>query len=145
MTQRHVEASPVALQHQVEHALRGDIKPSVVDCPSCPCRNRAAMTGVSVSATNADTAIVIVTVMANSRKMRPTMPPISSSGMNTATSDKADRQDREADLAGALDCGLDRTESVLDVALDVLQHDDGVVDDEADRDAECPSGTDCRC
>ena len=46
------------------------------------------MTGVSVSATNAETAMVIVTVMANSRKIRPTMPPMSSSGMNTATSDR---------------------------------------------------------
>jgi hypothetical protein len=44
------------------------------------------MTGVNVSATKADTAMVMVTVMANSRKMRPTIPPISSSGMNTATS-----------------------------------------------------------
>ena len=32
--------------------------------------------------------MVIVTVIANSRNSRPTMPPMSSSGMNTATSDR---------------------------------------------------------
>ena len=45
------------------------------------------MTGVSVRETNVDTTIVIVTVMANSRKILPTMPPINRSGMNTAISD----------------------------------------------------------
>ena len=45
------------------------------------------MVGESVSATNADTAMVIVMVIANSRNSRPMMPPISSSGMNTATSE----------------------------------------------------------
>ncbi len=43
--------------------------------------------GDRVNDTNADTAIVIVTVTANSRNSRPMMPPISSSGMNTATSE----------------------------------------------------------
>ena len=43
--------------------------------------------GVSVSETSSDTPMASVTVMANSRNSRPTMPPISSSGMNTATSD----------------------------------------------------------
>jgi hypothetical protein len=43
--------------------------------------------GVSVSEMITDTPIVSVTVTANSRNSRPTMPPISSSGMNTATSE----------------------------------------------------------
>jgi len=47
----------------------------------------AASVGDSVSETNADTAIVTVTVMANSRNSRPTMPPINNRGMNTATSE----------------------------------------------------------
>ena len=37
---------------------------------------------------------------------------------------------------GALEGGLDRPLALLDVAGDVLQHHDGVVDDEADRDRE---------
>src|SRR6218665_3877547 len=43
--------------------------------------------GVSVSEMMTETAMVKVTVTANSRNSRPTMPPISSSGMNTATSE----------------------------------------------------------
>jgi hypothetical protein len=49
---------------------------------------------------------------------------------------QADRQDGEADLSGALDRRLARAHPLLDMAIDVLQHDDGVVDDEADRDGE---------
>ena len=43
--------------------------------------------GVTVSETSTDTAMVMVTVTANSRNRRPTMPPMSSRGMNTATSE----------------------------------------------------------
>ena len=45
------------------------------------------MTGVSVSETKADTTMATVTVTANSRSITPTMPAISSIGMNTATSE----------------------------------------------------------
>ena len=43
--------------------------------------------GASVSDTKAETAIAAVTVRANSRNNRPTIPPISKSGMKTAISD----------------------------------------------------------
>ncbi len=46
------------------------------------------MTGVSVSEMTDDTSTAIVTVMANSRNSRPMMPPMNSSGMNTAISEK---------------------------------------------------------
>jgi hypothetical protein len=49
---------------------------------------RAHSIGASVSETSAETAIEAVTVSANSRNMRPMMPPMSRSGMNTATSDR---------------------------------------------------------
>ena len=49
------------------------------------CRKRAHITGVRVSETKADMTTAAVTVTANSRNSTPTMPPISSSGMNTAT------------------------------------------------------------
>ncbi len=45
------------------------------------------MVGDSVRATNAEMTMVIVMVIANSRNSRPMMPPISSSGMNTAISE----------------------------------------------------------
>ena len=50
-------------------------------------RKREAIIGVNVSDTMADTAIVIDSVTANSRNSRPTMPPISKSGINTAISE----------------------------------------------------------
>src|SRR3546814_10733510 len=43
--------------------------------------------GVSVSDTMTDTRMVSVTVTANSRNRRPTIPPISNKGMKTATRD----------------------------------------------------------
>ena len=48
---------------------------------------RAHIIGASVSETRAEMAIAAVTVSANSRNRRPMMPPISSSGMNTAISE----------------------------------------------------------
>ena len=53
----------------------------------CGLSSFAHSIGVSVSDTSTETAMVSVTVTANSRNSRPTMPPISSSGMNTATSE----------------------------------------------------------
>ena len=49
---------------------------------------------------------------------------------------QADRHHGEADLARAGEGGFQRRNAVLDVAVDVLHHDDGVVDDEADRDGQ---------
>ena len=43
--------------------------------------------GVVVSETTIETTMATESVTANSRNSRPTMPPISSSGMNTATSE----------------------------------------------------------
>ncbi len=47
---------------------------------------------------------------------------------------KGDRDDREADLTGALERRLERAVALFEVAHDVLDHDDRVVDHEADRD-----------
>ena len=46
---------------------------------------RAAIIGISVSDSTAETAMAIVIVTANSLNSRPMMPPMNSSGMNTAT------------------------------------------------------------
>ena len=48
----------------------------------------------------------------------------------------ADRQHGEADLPRALDRGPQRRHALLEIAEAVLDHDDGVVDHEADRDRE---------
>ena len=50
--------------------------------------SRAHIIGVSVSDTTSDTAMAADSVTANSRNSRPTTPPISRIGMNTATSDR---------------------------------------------------------
>ena len=64
------------------------------------------------------------------------IPPISSSGMNTAISetliDSTVKPISRAPLIAASNGGV----AVLDVAVDVLEHDDGVVDHEADRDGQ---------
>ena len=90
--------------------------------------------GVSVSDTNAEAKMATVTTTANSLKMRPMMPPISSTGMNTATSDTV--IDMMVKPISRLPCerGLEGVKTVLlHVPIDVLQHDDGIVDHEADR------------
>ena len=51
------------------------------------CSTRAHSIGVSVSDTKPETMIATEIVTANSRNTRPTMPPISSTGMNTAISE----------------------------------------------------------
>ncbi len=59
---------------------------------------------------------------------------MNSSGMNTAISDTVSEIDGEADLARAVQRRLQRALALLHVADDVLDHDDGVVDDEAGAD-----------
>ena len=53
----------------------------------CGCRKRLHSIGVSVSDTRPDTRMAAVMVTANSCSRRPRMPPMNSTGMNTATSD----------------------------------------------------------
>ena len=52
-----------------------------------PLSQREHIIGLKVSDTMAETKIVKVTVTANSRNSRPTMPPMNKSGINTATSE----------------------------------------------------------
>ena len=73
-----------------------------------------------------------VTTTANSLKMRPTTPPMSSIGMNTATSEIVIERMVKPISPRALERRLEGRHALLDVAHDVLEHDDGVVDDEAD-------------
>ena len=47
---------------------------------------------------------------------------------------KGNRDDREADLAGSFEGGFEGRNPLLDVAHDVLDHDDRIVDDKAHRD-----------
>ena len=71
-------------------------------------------------------------VTANSRKSRPTIPPMKRTGMKTAASEIVIETMVKADLLRALEGGLERRLALLHVADDVLEHHDGVVDHEAD-------------
>ena len=64
--------------------------------------------------------------------MRPTTPPMNSTGMNTATSEIVIETMVKPTSLEPMKRRLDRFLAVLDVAHDVLEHDDGVVDDETD-------------
>ena len=68
----------------------------------CARKKRDAIIGVRVSDTTIETKIVMVSVTANSRNRRPIMPPISSSGISTATSEMLIDTIGEADFPGAL-------------------------------------------
>ena len=91
-----------------------------------------AIIGDSVSAMMPDTTTAPASVKANSRNSAPVRP-----------GDEADRRihrrqrdrhgdDGHGDLARALERRIEGLHALLDVAVDVLHHDDGVVDDEAD-------------
>ena len=99
-------------------------------------RKRDAIIGVSVSETSAETKIVIVIVTANSRNRRPMMPLISSSGISTATSEMEIETMVKPISPAPLQRGVERLHALLDMAGDVLEHHDRVVDDEADGDGE---------
>ena len=92
-----------------------------------------AIIGVSVSATNAENPTAAATVTPNSPNNRPVSPVMNDTGTNTAISTSvvamtAKPISREP-LIAASTGGL----AALDAPHDVLEHDDGVVDDEADR------------
>ncbi len=55
--------------------------------PRARAQEARAIIGVSVSETTAEIAMAMLSVTANSRKSRPTMPPMSRIGMNTASSE----------------------------------------------------------
>ena len=97
---------------------------------------RAHIIGVSVSEISAETPMAIASVTANSRNSRPTMPPMSRMGMNTASSDAVMLTIVKPICLAPLERRLDRRHALLDEARDVLGHDDGVVDDEAGRDGQ---------
>ena len=77
--------------------------------------------------------MVTLRVTANSRNRRPTMSPIKSSGIKHRDQRDGERDDGEADLLRALEGGFHRRQALFEVAGDVLDHHDGIVDDEASR------------
>ena len=71
-------------------------------------------------------------VSANSRNSEPVRPPVKASGANTAASVIVIATTAPEISRMPLERRLHRRHALLDMAMDVLDHDDGVVDHEAD-------------
>ena len=136
VAQRPAQPALVEGEHRVEGPLRRAVEPPVLRRRAPGRSMREHIIGVSVSDTSADIATATLSVTANSRKRRPTMPPMSRMGTKTARSETVIetmvKPICSAPLSAALNGGL----AALDGAHDVLGHDDGVVDDEPGRDGE---------
>ena len=96
----------------------------------------AHIIGVSVSDTTAEMTIVAASVMANSWNSRPTTSPMNSSGISTASSDTVSEMMVKPICCRALERRLERRVAAFEIARDVLDDDDRVVDDEAGGDGQ---------
>ena len=97
------------------------------------CSNSAARAGLSVSELNAEITVETAIVRANCRKNCPMMPVMNAQGTNTALSTSAMAMTGPETSSMAWIVGVARRQAVLDVVLDRLDDDDGVVHDDADR------------
>ena len=88
--------------------------------------------GSSVKLTNSDTTTATATVMPNGKKNLPTMPFMNATGTNTAqiANVVAITARPISSVPTCAACAM--AEAEVDVADDVLAHDDGVVDQQAD-------------
>ena len=127
------QRAAVAAQHRVEAAFQHAADAAAI-IVAVAAGMRDASIGVRVSETKVDARIETVTTMANSLKILPMTPPISSTGMNTATSEIEIAMMVKPISREPLSAASNGLSSLfLGVADDVFQHDDRVVDDEADR------------
>ena len=133
VAQRDAERPPVAGHQRIEKGA--DLAAEPAGSCSSAFRKREHSIGVSVSDTITETAIVTVTVSANSRISRPMMPSMSKSGMNTATSERLIENTVKPISPAPLSAAVGLL-ARLDMAVDVLDHDNGVVHHEPDRDGQ---------
>ena len=108
--------------------------PCLIPCPAI--RTREHIMGVVVSEITIETRIAAERVIANSRNRRPMMPPISSSGMNTAISETLMEKTVKPISLRALKSRLHRRHSFFQMPRDVFHHDNRVVHHEAARDGQ---------
>ena len=129
VAQHPAEAAGVAVVQPVEKALAGAVHP-VVLCRCVRLENLAHIIGVVVSETTMEMATATLRVTANSRKRRPTMPPISRMGMNTAISDVLIDSTVKPISCEPFSAASSGRHPLLEVAGDVFDHHDGIVHDE---------------
>ena len=101
---------------------------------TCGRRMSAHIIGVSVSETTAERTMAIASVMANSWNSRPTTSRMNSSGISTAISETVSEMMVKPISPAPFSAACKRLFALLDIARDVLDHHDGVVDDKAGRD-----------
>ena len=108
VAQRHVAACARRRETiQLERAFDDTVEAVVLRVLGA-LRKCAQIIGVTVSDTTIETAMATTSVTENSRSMRPTTPPMNSTGMNAAISDTLIEMHGEADLARADERGLHR-------------------------------------
>ena len=101
---------------------------------------REAMSGVRVSETMQEATTASVTVAAKALNTRPTTPPISRIGRKTATSDRViERTVKPISLAPRIAAGIGAMPSSMCRTM-ALQHHDGIVHHQADRDGQAQQG-----
>ena len=97
---------------------------------------RAASIGVSVSATNSEIITATDTVMPNSRRNAPIRPVANATGRNTAATENVAAHAASVISRVPERAAASARRTALAVPLDVLEHDDRVVDHDADRERE---------
>ena len=96
----------------------------------------AHIMGVVVSETTSEMTIATLRVTANSRNSRPTMPPISRMGMNTAISEMLMESTVKPISREPFSAASIGRHARFEIARDVLDHHDGVVHHEAGGDGQ---------
>ena len=140
LAQDPLQRAAVGRDDALEGVLRDAVEASSAPPPGVCRSRRAHIMGVRVSETTAEMRMVIPRVMANSRNSRPTTSPMNRSGMRTAMRETVRDMMVKPICFGALEGRLERRVALLDVPGDVLDHDDGVVHDEAGGDGEGHEG-----
>ena len=138
MAQHPAAATSRTARSQVERRARSDaIQESVLSHSACAASKPRAHHRREWSArSSSEITMATESVMANSRNRRPTMPPISRIGMNTAISEMLIDITVKPISAAPVQRGLHRRHALLDVARDIFDHHDRVVHHESGRDGQ---------
>ena len=136
-TQRHAERPAPASRGRARRT-RPSRRARRHHRPSPPVAARARSTfeasaGQAVSATKVEIATAEAITQPNSTNSRPTCPGRNDSGTKTAISVTEVASTANVTWREPRKAGDERALAAVDPPLDVLEHDDGVVDDEADR------------
>ena len=135
MLKHNFQRAAIERDHPVVEILRDVIKAAAfADLRACS--SLAHIIGVKLSETTAETRMVTASVTANSRNRRPTISPMNRQRNQHRDQRNRQRNDGEPDLPRAFQRGIERRVAFLQKAIDVLDHDNGVVHHEAGGDGQ---------